>query len=279
MVRSSFALLLAALALAAVSSPASAADSVSRTSTSSRAGTAKGPLPDPALLDGRKEAPEKSSAVGMLGDFEIPGDENVRSGNVADPRQASQGQSGAQSQGGGQSAPGAQIGGGGSSGQNGQSGQAGGGQRQGQGASAGAQGQGQWGANAQGGVSGADGAAGAQGADGAANGAGSAGPNAAGGGPGGGDPGASADGVQVGGLTGDGSPQSAGGDKKSRQVTIGDSAMRIEAGPAVPGAVGAQLPPGPVQQHEKGTGSGGKGPSGSNMNKGVERGRSIPSGL
>ena len=117
------------------------------------------------------------------------------------------------------------------------------------------------------------------GAAGAANGAGSAGPNAAGGGPGGGDPGATADGVQLGGLTGDGSPQSAGGDKKSRQVTIGDSAMRIEAGPPVPGAVGAQLPPGPVQQHEKGTGSGGKGASGSNTNKGVERGRSIPSGL
>jgi hypothetical protein len=83
----------------------------------------------------------------------------------------------------------------------------------------------------------------------------------------------------VGGLSGDGSPQGAGGDKKSRQVTIGDSAMRIDAGPPVPGAVGSQLPPGPVQQHEKGTGSGGKGASGSNANKGVERGRAIPSGL
>lgn len=232
------------------------------------------------LLDGRKEAPEKSSAVGMLGNFEIPGDENVRSGNVADPRQAAAGPSGAPAQGGGQGAPSSQNGGG-ASGQNAVNGQPGGGagQRAGQGGASGAQA----GGSAAGGAAGAEGASGVQGAEGAvagaANAAGNAGANANGGGPGGGDPNATADGVQVGGLSGEGSPQGAGGDRKSRQVTIGDSAMRIEAGPPVPGAVGSQIPPGPIQQHEKGTGSGGKGASGSNVNKGVERGRSIPSGL
>jgi hypothetical protein len=39
-------------------------------------------LPDPALLDGSAHAPEKRSALGMIGDFELPGDEQVRTDKV-----------------------------------------------------------------------------------------------------------------------------------------------------------------------------------------------------
>ena len=39
-------------------------------------------LPDPALLDGSAHAPEKRSALGMVGDFELPGDEKARSEKV-----------------------------------------------------------------------------------------------------------------------------------------------------------------------------------------------------
>jgi hypothetical protein len=49
------------------------------------AGARKGPLPDPALLDGSTLPPEKKNEFGMVGDFELPGDENVRSGRVGGP--------------------------------------------------------------------------------------------------------------------------------------------------------------------------------------------------
>lgn len=42
----------------------------------------KGLLPDPALLDGSAHAPEKRSAIGMIGDFELPGDEQARTDKV-----------------------------------------------------------------------------------------------------------------------------------------------------------------------------------------------------
>lgn len=42
----------------------------------------KGPLPDPVLLDGSQHPAEKKSEQGMIGDFELPGDENVREGRV-----------------------------------------------------------------------------------------------------------------------------------------------------------------------------------------------------
>ena len=41
----------------------------------------KGILPDPALLDGSKHPAEKRSEYGMIGDFELPGDDS-RSGKV-----------------------------------------------------------------------------------------------------------------------------------------------------------------------------------------------------
>ena len=77
--------------------------------------SARGPLPDPALLDGSTQLPEKKSEYGMLGEFEIPGDENSKcdkvgaqqpppgmpsGGGQADPKGA-QGPQGAMAQGGG----------------------------------------------------------------------------------------------------------------------------------------------------------------------------------
>lgn len=45
-------------------------------------GAAKGPLPDPALLDGSKEAAEKRAEYGMIGNFELPGQEETKSDRV-----------------------------------------------------------------------------------------------------------------------------------------------------------------------------------------------------
>ncbi len=45
-------------------------------------GTAKGPLPDPALLDGSKEAAEKRAEYGMIGSFELPGQEEAKGDRV-----------------------------------------------------------------------------------------------------------------------------------------------------------------------------------------------------
>lgn len=43
---------------------------------------AKGPLPDPVLLDGAKHPPEKRSEHGMIGEFELPGNEDARDDRV-----------------------------------------------------------------------------------------------------------------------------------------------------------------------------------------------------
>jgi hypothetical protein len=42
----------------------------------------KGPLPDPALLDGSKEAAEKRPEYGMIGNFELPGQAEAQSDRV-----------------------------------------------------------------------------------------------------------------------------------------------------------------------------------------------------
>jgi hypothetical protein len=56
--------------------------------------------------------------------------------------------------------------------------------------------------------------------------------------------------------------------------------MRIQTTPNSPAVVGAQQQAAPnTQQHEKGTGSGGKGPAGTGGTNRVEKGRSIPAGL
>lgn len=207
--------------------------------------TARGPLPDPALLDGSTQSAEKKSEYGMIGDFELPGDENVKNGKV-----------------GGLQNPGQQ-------GQNGASGMPMG-LPQGGGA-AGQQQSAQQMPNSGGG-----GQQGEQQPGGPQN------PNAAGN-PvaGAGDPNAKPEGIQVAQLGGESSGQQpAGGGEKPPPVAIGDSAMQIQTTANAPGVVGSQqLPATNTQQHEKGTGTGGKGPTGAPGPNRVEKGRTIPAGL
>lgn len=226
----------------------------SRPASSSTKSGARGPLPDPALLDGSAHTPEKKSEHGMIGEFELPGDENVRNGKVGGPQnQNPSAGGGAQSNNMPQGMP---QGGGGQQGQQSQ---------QQQGGAQGAQASGQQAGGAQGGPQN---------------------PNA-GGAPiqGAGDPGAQPQGAQVGQISGDAAGQQQGGGAgpgdKPQQVSIGDSAMRIDpSGAAQAGVVGAQQPAGShTQQHEKGTGSGGKGSGGSGSGNRVEKGRVIPAGL
>jgi len=77
--------------------------STTTSTTPARAATrpgAKGPLPDPALLDGSTQPAEKHPDSGMLGQFEIPGDENAKGGKVGGQQNPNQQQGG----GGGQQA-------------------------------------------------------------------------------------------------------------------------------------------------------------------------------
>jgi hypothetical protein len=206
--------------------------------STSKSGAGRGVLPDPALLDGSTATPEKKTEHGMIGEFELPGDENVRNGKVGGPQN--------QPPGGGANPPGMpQAGGGGpqlpAGGKAGQ--QAGGGQPP----------PAQQNANGPGG----DAASGA------------------------GDPNAKAEGIQVAELGGEPSgSQPAGGGEKPPPVAIGDKAMRIQTSANAPGVVGSQQQTAPnTQQHEKGTGSGGKGPTGGSGSNKVEKGRTIPAGL
>jgi hypothetical protein len=220
-----------------------------------RGGAARGPLPDPALLDGAAQPVEKKSEHGMIGDFELPGDENVRDGKVGGPQNQNPAMAGGQS---GTPPTGLPQGGGGGP----QSPQQ---------------------ANAAGGAPPPQG--GAQQAGGGQAG-GPENPNAAGN-PvaGAGDPGAQPQGIQVAELGGAASGQQgvAGAGvpgSKPPPVGIGDKAMQIEQAPGVPGVVGQQqVAGGHVQQHEKGTGSGGKGAGGAQGPGRVEKGRVIPAGL
>jgi hypothetical protein len=206
--------------------------------------SARGALPDPVLLDGSTQAPEKKSEYGMIGDFELPGDENAKNGKVGGPP-GQPGQQGQQQQ---QGAGGMPMGlpQGGGAGQ----------QAQQQAEKAGAQGQ-------QGGQQGPEN------------------PNAAGNQvAGAGDPNAKPEGVQVAQLEGQGSGQQIPAGEKPPPVAIGDSAMQIKTSAPSPGVVGAQqVPSQNTQQHDKGTGSGGKGPTGTQGPGRVEKGRTIPAGL
>jgi len=235
-------------------------------------GTTGRTLPDPALLDGSSQPAEKKSEMGMLGNFELPGDENTKSGNVGGPQMQSPGQSGGQPSS-NQSNP-AQSGGGGAQSQ---SGQQGGGGAQGSPSQSGQGGGGEPSAN------------GAQQGGGSASGPQGGGPQGGttGGAPiqGGGDPGAQAQGIQVGQLGGEASGQNGGvpggAGQKPPQVAIGDKAMRIEPTPGGAGVVGApgQQVSEHTQQYEKGTGSGGKGPSAPSTGNRIEKGRVVPAGL
>jgi len=210
-----------------------------RSPTTQRGGAGKGVLPDPVLLDGSSQPAEKRPEYGMVGDFELPGDENAKNGRVGGPQQ--QGQQGQQGQGQG-GLPMPQAGG---------SGQAQAGlpppptipQQQG-------------------------------------GGGGPENPDAAGKQTQGGQQGGQPQGQQVAELQGQGGgPEQGQIGEKPQQVSIGDSAMKIQTVANAPSVVGQQQPAGKTQQHEKTTGTSGKGPTGSNSNKGTERGRVMPAGL
>ncbi len=208
--------------------------------------SARGPLPDPALLDGSTQLPEKKSEYGMLGEFEIPGDENSKSDKV----------------GGQQPPPGTPSGGG---------------QADPKGVP-GAQGGMPPGTTPQGGgAAGGQPQAGQQPPKGGALGGPGGGQN---------DPNAKAEGIQVAELQTDESagPAGQGGapdpnTQKPQPVAIGDSTRQITPAANAPGVVGVQTPAGNTQQMEKATGGAAKGSSGNNGNRGVEKGRVMPAGL
>lgn len=244
--------LLLAAQLPAQDSRSTAASSppASAQKNSSRPG-ARGPLPDPALLDGSTQQPEKKSEYGMLGDFEIPGDENSKSDKVGGQQQPP----GSPPAGGGQGDPKMAQG------------------SQGGGMPPGAMPQGAGGAGGQP-------QSGQQPPKGGAS----------SGGPGGGqnDPNAKAEGIQVAELKTDEAAGAAGqgggapdaNTQKPQQVAIGDPTMQIKPAANAPGIVGAQTTAGTTQQMEKAVGGGaGRGPSGDNSNRGVEKGRAMPAGL
>ncbi|MFM8338216.1 MAG: hypothetical protein ACKODK_21895 [Opitutaceae bacterium] len=200
--------------------------------------SARGPLPDPALLDGSKVAAEKKGDFGMIGDFELPGEEDGKKDKAG---------------GAGSGWPENQQGESGGSGQPGAGGQAG-----------------------QPGVAGT----GKQGPQG--QGAGPEGKEVQGGAAGAGDPNAKPEGMKVAQLGGDATGAvGAEGPQKPPQVAIGDAAMRIPQNQqAMSGVVGAQQAANQnTQVYEKGTGTGGKGPTGKQGPNRTEKGRSIPAGL
>jgi hypothetical protein len=212
-----------------------------------KSGSARGPLPDPILLDGSTHPAEKKSEYGLIGDFELPGDENA-------PKNG-------------------KVGGGGPQGQGQQQNQNGGGPQMGlpQGGGAGQQGQQQTAKAGGGQQPGADSKQqGPQNANAAGNQVAGAG-----------DANAKPEGAQVAQLGGEGSGDQPGASgEKPPPVAIGDSAMRIQTSSPSPGVVGAQQQATVnTQQHDKGTGTGGKGPAGGPGNNRVEKGRTIPAGL
>ena len=228
--------------------------STAQRSPTGRPTSGRGLLPDPALLDGSTQPAEKKSEYGMIGDFELPGDENAKNGRVGGggggPQGQNQPQQGQQQGGGGGGLPmGLPTAGGGGA-------QAQGGQPPGM----------------------------PPGAQTAQQGGGSENPNAKENQPGGGagDPNAKAEGIKVAQLGGDPSgPQTPGGTSdKPPPVAIGDSAMRIQTSANMPGVVGQQqIANQNTQVYEKGTGSGGKPPTGQQGPNRVEKGRAIPAGL
>lgn len=229
----------------------SAADTKSSSSAtkSTTKGAAKGVLPDPALLDGSGFPADKKSETGMIGDFELPGDENARNGRVGGPQGPGSGagtQEGQTPGGGGGAGVGAgapsSTSSGGPAGLKAPDPLA---QQQGEGA---------------GGSNAAQGAGGSQGAEG--------------------QQGGLAEGRQVSSLGGEGGGPEQGAISKPQTIGIGDPAMQIKTTANAPSVVGGTVGGGQgQQQHERTTGTGGKQATGTNSNKGSERGRAIPAGL
>lgn len=244
--------------------PAAKSASPARSISAARGAPTGKVLPDPALLDGSNQPAEKKSEYGMIGDFELPGDENAsRNGKVGG--------------GGGGKGSGTEDGQGGPSikvtppglplpgvglplpGQSG-AGAGGGGVgilNQGQSGGSGAPGAGVLN-QGQGGADGTNPAAAA--------------------GQQGGQPG----GTQVGQLGGEGSPgQGADGlGARPQPIAIGDAAMRIPSSTAGVAASAGQVPASAnTQNYEKGTGTGGKASGAAGGPNRAEKGRPIPAGL
>ncbi len=224
---------------------ATATTSTRNASTPRASSATRGTLPDPALLDGSNHPAEKRPEYGMVGDFELPGDENARNGRVGGPQNQQQSQQEGQGQGGASGMGMPPIAGGGGQGQQPAVPppptipQAGGGSE------------------------------GPENPD-------AAGKQVAGSGDQNGQP----RGQQVAELQGQGGgPEQGEIGEKPQQVSIGDSAMQIQTVANAPSVVGQQQQSGKSQQHEKTTGTGGKAPAGSNSNRGAERGQVMPAGL
>jgi hypothetical protein len=199
-------------------------------------------LPDPVLLDGSTHVAEKKSEYGMIGDFEMPGDENSRNGKVGgsqgggqeEANESAKNQAGG---GGGAEKAGAEKPGGGKAGA--QTAQAGGGAEESKASDKQGGGAGEPNAQAQGMKV-----------------------------------------AELGGEPSGAMAEPSDG-KKPAPVAIGDKAMRIpQQTQSTAGVVGAQQPAGQnTQIYEKATGTGGKGPTGQQGPNRVEKGRTIPSGL
>lgn len=238
---------------------AGAADAKSSSTTKAPAkGAAKGTLPDPVILDGSAFPADKKSETGMIGDFELPGDDNARNGKVGGPQVSvpMPGIPGAPSAGGagGAGLPTPPTGG-----------------LPSPGGAGGApdlkipdplaQQQGGGGAGGPNDPKNGQGSQGAQGAEGQQGGA--------------------AEGRQVSSLGGEGGGPELGQISKPQAIGIGDPAMQIKTAANAPSVIGAS-PAGGGQQPqnvEGKMGTGGKGAQGNNSNKGSERGRAIPAGL
>ena len=234
-------------------------------------------LPDPLLLDGSAHPVEKKPDYGMIGDFELPGDENAQANRVGGPQNGKPPAGAAGKQ--GQAPQGQPL--------QGLPGLGGGGQQSAAGGAegippisvGGASGGGPGAPPSNGGLVGG-GQAGGVGQPNTAGNPNAAGNSIAGGGEAGGQP----VGIQVaelGGAAGAGG-NAGGGDPAGRppRVTIGDKAMRIESAGVSPSTIGAkpQLPDGHIQQHKE-TGTGGKPPTSPQGPGRIEKGRTIPAGL
>lgn len=226
-------------------------------------------LPDPALLDGAKLAPDKYPEYGMIGDFEMPGDD------ITDPAQnqrvgaSNPNQTEPTAGGDAKKDPNQKGGGGASQAKADQAG--GGGESQDKPGAAGGADQ----AKSDKSGSGSSGSSG-----GGSNPAG--GTKAGGKSPGRNDPNAKAEGVQVGELKIDDSVTNSPEIDASGvpvDIGIGDSTMAIKpvAAPAATTA-GAQSA-GNTQQSSRAGGPAQGGAGGSSGNRGAERGKTMPSGL
>lgn len=218
-------------------------------------------LPDPLLLDGSAHRVENKSEYGMIGDFEVPGDDNVRNGKVGGNSGTRGSQKAPDSS---ASMPTALLAGG--TGQDNPAAKAAGGvgatqQTQGSAAAANSK------------------------ATPATGGGGATDPKAAqnAGGGGGGEPIAQPQGLQVAELGGAQSGLSLGeaGARAPGAVSLGDKAMMIpQSSQSMAGVVGMQQSVNQnTQVYEKPTGTGGKGPTGTQGPNRVEKGRAIPAGL